>query len=380
MHARTREDGFTILEMIVALTIAAVMVGGIYQLVIGQSRLFMRQQEVRDVRTSLRAAGSLLAFELRQVAPSFGDLYGIWSDSFAVRSLQATGVVCGKHESQPRVGLAHLEGDLQATPDDSALIYIAGRLWVVGSVERVWETDAGLPTCEWSGWTPEVVVELATVGTPPDVVEGEIDITARGEVIPGVTVGFTASTPELTCGEFDSQATVTVKSTDMQSVALTDCTFSVTIPNDAESVTIEVALTQADYAQLRDDRVGSSRWERIDVNAGTHIVDQLRIGVPIRAFRPVQYGVFQEDGRWWLGRRIGSGPYEKLTGPLRAPADSGLALLYYDEAGNLTSDPTRVELVEILLRGESLKGVHGSAGEAPLPVQDTIRWRVAVRG
>ncbi|NIU73758.1 MAG: hypothetical protein GWN71_09290, partial [Gammaproteobacteria bacterium] len=44
----------------------------IYQLLIGQNRLYMKQRELQDVRTSLRAAANLLAFELRQASASGG--------------------------------------------------------------------------------------------------------------------------------------------------------------------------------------------------------------------------------------------------------------------------------------------------------------------
>lgn len=80
----------------------------------------------------------------------------------------------------------------------------------------------------------------------------------------------------------------------------------------------------------------------------------MRIGSGIRAFRRIQYGIFQQDGRWWLGRKLASaGSYDILTGPLSSPADSGLVFHYYDNAGAETADPTQVVRVELVLQAES---------------------------
>ena len=78
------------------------------------------------------------------------------------------------------------------------------------------------------------------------------------------------------------------------------------------------------------------------------------IGSGIRAFRAIQYGIFQQNGRWWLGRRLASaGSYDILTGPLSSPADSGLVFHYYDGAGAETADPTQVVRIELVLQAES---------------------------
>jgi hypothetical protein len=110
-------------------------------------------------------------------------------------------------------------------------------------------------------------------------------------------------------------------------------------------------------------------------------MDSVLVGAPYRAFRRVQYGLYQEDGRYWLGRRAGSAAnYERLTGPLRSPwGDSGLRFVYYDRAGNTTSDPTKVAAVEIILRAESF-GMVRRRGQEPAAQQDSLRTRVTLRG
>ena len=52
----------------------------------------------------------------------------------------------------------------------------------------------------------------------------------------------------------------------------------------------------------------------------------LAVGTPLRAFRRTEYSLYQENGRWWLGRRVASAAtYDVLAGPLRPPPESGPA-------------------------------------------------------
>ncbi len=74
--ARRREAGFTVVEFLIYFVIALVIMAAIYQVLIGQNRLYMKQRELEDVRGSLRSAGNLLTFEFRQASAS-GDLSGL---------------------------------------------------------------------------------------------------------------------------------------------------------------------------------------------------------------------------------------------------------------------------------------------------------------
>ena len=280
---RASDAGFTIVEMLVYLSLSIVLISGVYQLLVSQNRLYSKQRELEDVRATLRSAAAVLAVELRMASPAGGDISGLLPHSIVVRSLQGAGFVCGIHPSAPRLGLTSTYGEFFDTADDSVMIYSAGGAsanddsWMVTGVINLWEGGGGggVPNCTW-GSTTEVVVEVDTLD---------------GSVLPGVN-----------------------------------------------------------------------------------------IGAPLRTFRRVEYGLFQKDGRWWLGRKVGSATeYDRLTGPLQSPSDSGLAFYYYDQNGAVTADPTAVRMVEILLRGESLKAVRRVSG-APSVQQDTLRTRVTLRG
>ena len=125
-RGRMSESGFTIVELLVYLIISVVIVAGVYNLLIGQQRLYLKQRELQDVRGSLRAAANLLAFELRQAYASGGDLYEIETYEVRLRSLQGGGVVCGKHLTQPRLGLLKLWGEFGDSEADSAFLYAMG--------------------------------------------------------------------------------------------------------------------------------------------------------------------------------------------------------------------------------------------------------------
>jgi Tfp pilus assembly major pilin PilA len=113
-------------------------------------------------------------------------------------------------------------------------------------------------------------------------------------------------------------------------------------------------------------------------------MDNVYMGAPVLAFRKVEYGLYLDQGRYWLGRRVGtSTTWEKLTGPMRAPADSGLVLIYYDTAGAVLSplvaaNRTKVAEVELVLRGESF-GKAQIAGGSPTARQESMRTRISLR-
>lgn len=88
----------------------------------------------------------------------------------------------------------------------------------------------------------------------------------------------------------------------------------------------------------------------------------IKVGAPFRGFRKVLYTEYQQNGRWWLGRKVGAAAtYEQLTGPLVAPASNGLAFAYYDTLGAVTANPSAVGSVKFTLRTESYKNTYAGA-------------------
>jgi len=104
----------------------------------------------------------------------------------------------------------------------------------------------------------------------------------------------------------------------------------------------------------------------------------IKIGAPMRNFRRVEYSEFQQNGRWWLGRKVGAAAaYDQLTGPLLAPASNGLAFTYYDTLGAVTVNPAAVGSVAFTIRTESYKNT--TVGSSFTYQHDSVLTKVAVR-
>ncbi len=103
----------------------------------------------------------------------------------------------------------------------------------------------------------------------------------------------------------------------------------------------------------------------------------LAVGALFRAFRRVEYGIYWEGGRWWLGRKVGAAAtYEMVTGPLLSPISGGLVFSYSDSSGAATADPALVAMVSFVIRAESYRRTPGSGNYQV----DTVATRVALRG
>ena len=116
----------------------------------------------------------------------------------------------------------------------------------------------------------------------------------------------------------------------------------------------------------------------IDLAGSSAIIDNLLVGSAIHAFHPIQFGLEEVNGRYWLVQRVPGviGP-DRLAGPLMSPADSGLVFGYYDEYGDATTTPSDVATVEILLKAESREDLSAYVSSGNLA--DTLRLRVSVR-
>jgi Tfp pilus assembly protein PilW len=173
----TGRGGYTLIEVLIYLIIGVIIIGSVYQALIGQTRLYSKEREIMDVRTSLRAASELLAVELRMSSPSNGDIYQIWEDSISVRSTKASGIVCGIAMNGRALGLYGTSGVFDNELADSVMVYTgAGSSgWVVTKVQAVALTPIDdLPTCSWNSTPPEWTLAVDTAG---------------GELLSGVQVG-----------------------------------------------------------------------------------------------------------------------------------------------------------------------------------------------
>jgi prepilin-type N-terminal cleavage/methylation domain-containing protein len=277
-RATTTRDsrGFTMIEVIVSLVVGMIVLGSVVQLLIVQGRGYRKQREQVDVRETAREAAGLLSWDLRQAAVAGSSFAVMGSNAVTIRAFRGLGTVCAKHALLARYGLWKTGGNIQATVDDTALVYQIGRgQWNKLKITAVGTPAAmGVTACVWPG------------ARPPDMV----------------------------------------------------VEFAVT------------ATTDTSY---------------------------IKVGAPLRTFRRVQYAEYQQNNRWWLGRKVGAAAsYELLTGPLLAPASNGLAFTYYDTLGAVTANPAAVGSVAFTLRTESFKNTISSGSQYE---HDSVTTKVAVR-
>lgn len=268
--------GFTMIEVLVALVVGMLVLSSVVQLLIVQGRGYRKQREQVDVRETAREAVDLLSWDLRQAAVAGSSFAAMGANAVTIRSFRGLGTVCGKHATLARYALWRTGGNIQATVDDTALVYQIGRgQWNKLRITAVGTPAAmGVTACAWPG------------ARPPDVV----------------------------------------------------VEFAVTVTTDTSYI---------------------------------------KVGAPFRTFRRVQYAEYQQNSRWWLGRKVGAAAaYELLTGPLLAPTSNGLAFTYYDTLGAVTANPAAVGSVAFTLRTESFKNTPGSTS----PYQhDSVTTKIAVR-
>lgn len=275
--ARPNRRGFSLIELMVGLVVGMLLLGGIVQIMLVQSRGYRKQREVIDIRETAREAAALLSWDLRQsvVGGSAPSVMG--AGSITLRSPRGLGTVCARHPTLARYGLWKTGGNITATPDDSALVYHMGRdKWTALRITAVGTPAAmGVAACAWPG------------ARPPDIVV-EVAVSTK-----------------------------------------TDTSF-------------------------------------------------VKVGAPFRSFRRVQYAEFQQNGRWWLGRKTGAAAtYEQLTGPLRPPVSNGLSFVYYDTLGVVTANPGALGSITFTLRTESYKNTY--VGSSYAYQSDSLTTRIALR-
>jgi prepilin-type N-terminal cleavage/methylation domain-containing protein len=253
----TRSHGFTLIEVLVAMTLTGIVVAGTLRALTAQRKFYARQTRILEARHAMRASATILVSELREVSAADGDLYAIASDSVAFRSTVGFGIVCDINGTNGTLSVTLSSGHFVLDAGDSVLVFVENG---PGDADDTWRALA--------------VNNISTTG--PSCVSGA----AADRVVNAV----------------------------------------------------------GNYAGI---------W----------------IGSPLRLFRPYVFGLFEMDGRWWLGRKnraSGTG-YVPVAGPVAPPVDGGLQLTYYGQDGAATSNPALVNRVTISVKAPTYRSLTDPA-------------------
>ncbi len=160
--------GFTLAELMAALAIAGVVFMCTYRLILSEFRAYGQQNALEDVTETLRGAGVLLSWEIRHAEMASDDLMSTSPDTLSVRSIQGVGIICAINSATARYAIWKNGGDIEATADDSALVYVQGpALWKKLKITQVGTAAAmGIASCAWTGVrSPDIVVQLGVASS-----------------------------------------------------------------------------------------------------------------------------------------------------------------------------------------------------------------------
>ncbi|WP_411279413.1 type II secretion system protein J [Gemmatimonas sp.] len=91
-----RRRGFTIIEMLVTMTILSVIGIIVSRLMLGQQRFYQRTNEQMGMRRELRSAMSLVPADLRSISSSGGDLTNFDASSLTFRAVLGASIACAR--------------------------------------------------------------------------------------------------------------------------------------------------------------------------------------------------------------------------------------------------------------------------------------------
>jgi len=90
----SRRRGFTLVELLVSVTISGVVMGSIVKVLAGNQRFYQAQTQILDVQQSVRTVAQILPGELRGLDPSDGDILAMSDTSITFKAPRAFSIVC----------------------------------------------------------------------------------------------------------------------------------------------------------------------------------------------------------------------------------------------------------------------------------------------
>jgi prepilin-type N-terminal cleavage/methylation domain-containing protein len=171
--------GFTLAEMLVALTISTLIGAALTGVFLSQSRLIDQQEKLGAARGVARSPITLLMSELRMV-DAHGGVLAASPDSVTLRVPYAMGVVCGPNtnNTRARVLIMPVDSTIVATAgmsgfamrrgyrDDQDYHYFTGGTLIAAA--RTTCDAAGIDSQTTAGWlSVGITADLSSFGPPP---------------------------------------------------------------------------------------------------------------------------------------------------------------------------------------------------------------------
>jgi prepilin-type N-terminal cleavage/methylation domain-containing protein len=280
--------GFTLIEIMISLTLMLIAMGAVYKLILSSQRLSRSQAERMSLQSNVRVGSLMVLSDLRELNTVLGgtaaenDILAIAPTSITYRGMRGSGYICqAPTATQVRIGRSTFSGfrDPEATRDG---LYV----FIDGNPDT--ETD--------DAWIPVAITAVSTATACPGAIGAGITLTTANTA---ALVGLSTGTPvrfyevmELKLHQADGKSWLGARSISagqaVQPVLgpLTDDTgFLLTYLNAAGAVTTDPTAVKSIQITLRGISEGS-------VNAGiegspTRAEEELVSQIALRnSFRP----------------------------------------------------------------------------------------------
>ena len=98
--------GFTLVELLIALTLLAIVTAAFYRSLVTNQRVYQKQTQVIDLQQNMRAAAAILPQELREVDASDSDITAMSATSITFRAHRWMGFICSPPPTGPLAAFA----------------------------------------------------------------------------------------------------------------------------------------------------------------------------------------------------------------------------------------------------------------------------------
>ena len=141
--------GITLVELVVALTLAGIILSTLAMISLRSQRLFREASAASGMAIQLREAAGILPIELRSLTPADGDIRAAQDTALEIRTTVASGVGCLTSGSA-----------LQLAPATPGAVSYASSAAPVDSGDTAWILDA---TDSGPTWGPHRIIGAASI-------------------------------------------------------------------------------------------------------------------------------------------------------------------------------------------------------------------------
>jgi prepilin-type N-terminal cleavage/methylation domain-containing protein len=180
----TNRRGFTLIEVMIAMTIMLIVMGGVYKMMLSTHRLSRGQTERMTLQSNVRIGSLMVLNDLRELNTVLGglvaqnDILAIAADDITYRGMRGIGFVCqAGTANQLRISRSSFSGYRDPLADrDSLYAFIEG--------DPDSETD--------DSWLPVAITAVSTATACPGAIGTGITLTTPNTA---TLVGLAAGTP-----------------------------------------------------------------------------------------------------------------------------------------------------------------------------------------